>query len=774
MLAKNLSQILVNAAEYPADRGILFESSAGSKHVTYRKLLEIAQEKTSSILSLGADKDTRFLLHFDNHYDNITWFWAVLLRLCSSCFDSAGLRPRGAKEASRSLAHAAGSACVDFLALRRQLVGLEYLKLRPVEDLAQFAVDKTAQDATGLAKGADDLAALMLTSGSTGNSKAVMLRHEQMLTAIRVKSFHHDTKSEDVFLNWIGFDLQAHVQVSAVDMIKEPLFFLELLAKNRVAYTFAPNFFLANIRRALNQPDGFRFDDKFDLSKLRALISGGEANVVEMCAALSLQLKKFGAPADLIRPGFGVTETCAGSIYNNNCPSYDLTNDLEFASLGHCIPGIDMRVVDQETGAVLGPNETGFLQVSGPVVFQGCYNNPTATNESILDGWFQTGDMAYLDGQGCLNFTGRAKDSVNVNGVNFTAVFPHRPKGHDTEVVVVVLSSLGKLSRAKLRKAFEAGQYLECEAANDALIKEYKLQFYEAPGSETEKTIHRVLIDYFQTNREPGINDDIFDLGVTSVELLKLKSFFEEALGVSKSIPVSVSMTNPTIKTLAQAIEKLQSGEYDRVTVLRPNGDGTPLWCIHPGGGEVLVFMKLATYITDRRVFTSFPEMVAKGLEAAGCEQPRFVDHINTRDWTGSLLFLSHSLGLISEQECNVSLRPVLTGMSQDDALDFIMHRADPIRLADMGMTRTHLKVFSKPYEPSGLTKSGMHVFYAKPPAWIGFSLEQWMEGLSEWNKYIGGGVEFHPVDGSHLDLITAHVATFQKKFKSVLKANGI
>ncbi|KAK7513043.1 luciferin 4-monooxygenase [Phyllosticta citriasiana] len=918
MLAKNLSQILVNAAEYPANRGILFESSAGSKHVTYRKLLEIAQEKSSTILSLGADKDTKFLLHFDNHYDNITWFWAVVLAGYVPAVSTPLVSDLDARK--RHLDHL--HTLLDPLVLTSSRLiddfcGLDYLKLRPVEDLAQFTVEKATQDATGLSKGADDLAALMLTSGSTGHSKAVMLCHGQMLTAIRGKSCHHDTKSEDVFLNWIGFDHVANlteihlhamnlaaeqVQVPAVDMIKDPLFFLELLAKNRVAYTFAPNFFLASIRRAINQPDGLRFDDKFDLSGLRALISGGEANVVETCAALSLQLKEYGAPADFIRPGFGMTETCAGSIYNNNCPSYDLANDLEFASLGHCIPGISMRVVDQETGAVLGPNETGFLQVSGRVVFQGYYNNPTATNESILDGWFQTGDMAYLDAQGCLNFTGRAKDSVNVNGVkyftqdletdlddgripgltpSFTAVFPHRPKGYDTEVVVVVylpsyaeddivarvetteqitkmvfqhysvrpyrvipltrkhlqLSSLGKLSRAKLRKAFEAGQYFECETTNDALIKEHKLQFYEAPNTETEKTIHQVLIAYFETDRELGINDDIFDLGVTSVELLKLKFFFEEALGVTKSIPVSVFMTNPTIKTLAQAIEKLQSGEYDPVTILQPNGNGTPLWCIHPGGGEVLVFMKLATYITDRRVyglrargldgedvFTSFSEMVAiyvdairaaqpegpyaivgysyggnvafevaKGLEAAGCEvrflaaldqQPRFVDHINTRDWIGSLLFLSHSLGLISEHESNVSLRPVLTGMPQDNALDFIMKHADPIRLAEMGMTRTQLenwtatdyslKVIAKPYEPSGLTKSGMHVFYAKPPAWIGFNLEQWMEGLGEWNKYIGGGVQFHLVDGSHLDLITAHVATFQKKFKSVLNEIGI
>ncbi len=54
---------------------------------------------------------------------------------------------------------------------------------------------------------------------------------------------------------------------------------------------------------------------KLNLSSLRALISGGEANVVKTCVALQDLLAAYGAPEAFIRPGFGMTETCAGSIY---------------------------------------------------------------------------------------------------------------------------------------------------------------------------------------------------------------------------------------------------------------------------------------------------------------------------------------------------------------------------------------------------------------------------------------------------------------------------
>lgn len=144
-----------------------------------------------------------------------------------------------------------------------------------------------------------------------------------------------------------------------------------------------------------------------NLSCLRALISGGEANLVETCEKLVTALSEYGAPASFIRPGFGMTETCAGAIYNPvDCPEYDASYRNEFACVGDCVSGISMRISDE-----------GHLELQGPIVFRGYYNNDGQSRAAFTsDGWFRTGDIGYLDEYDRLHITGREKDLLIVRG----------------------------------------------------------------------------------------------------------------------------------------------------------------------------------------------------------------------------------------------------------------------------------------------------------------------------------------------------------------------
>ena len=90
-----------------------------------------------------------------------------------------------------------------------------------------------------------------------------------------------------------------------------------------------------------------------------------------MCSVLANQLHhKYGAPENVIIPGFGMTETCAGAVSNRNLPCYDICNGLEFASLGKCMPEVHMRVILASAATLALPNEPGNLEVSGPVLFR--------------------------------------------------------------------------------------------------------------------------------------------------------------------------------------------------------------------------------------------------------------------------------------------------------------------------------------------------------------------------------------------------------------------
>ncbi|KAG6364321.1 hypothetical protein INS49_005921 [Diaporthe citri] len=218
---------------------------------------------------------------------------------------------------------------------------------------------------------ADDLAMLMLTPGSTGNSKAVFISNGQALASVSAKAAVRLLPKDKPFLNWIGLDhvaglLEIHpqalylgvdqVHVAASDMVSSPLDFLrfKLLSHHQVSRTFAPNFFLAALIAAEHQKRHRKatYEPHWDLSNLFILGSGGEANDTVAAVAVSELLQRHG-PADALLPGFGVTETCAGCLYSKDCPAYDVVSSRQQVSLGEPTAGVEMRVIQRMGGRPL-------------------------------------------------------------------------------------------------------------------------------------------------------------------------------------------------------------------------------------------------------------------------------------------------------------------------------------------------------------------------------------------------------------------------------------
>ena len=291
--------------------------------------------------------------------------------------------------------------------------------------------------------------------------------------------------------------------------------------------TFAPNFLFGQINAALlsSSPEAFRTrHDALDLSSLRRIISGGEATVVETGRRFVDLLATYGLARDALWPAFGMTETCAGSVYSGEFPEADA--DREFASLGLPIAGLQMRIVN-ERSAILPSGESGSLEFRGPMVFSQYYNDEEATRVAFTaDGWFRSGDLGRIE-NGRLSLIGRSKDTIIVSGTNYqsheletalqklegiersyVAAFSIRPKGADTEQLVVAFAasfplddearlyqliiairstvillwgfrpalilplpkdafpktSLGKIQRAILRNRLAAGEYAAHEA----------------------------------------------------------------------------------------------------------------------------------------------------------------------------------------------------------------------------------------------------------------------------------------------------------------------
>lgn len=927
----NLQQLLENAASNSSH--CISVCPAGgpvmpATHLTYRQLLLHAKSNANLLHTIpGITKDSVVLLHFDHHEQSIIWLWAVIL---------AGYLPAMSPplvndfdQRKKHLSHLQTLLDNPVILTTGKLVpeflGLDELNISNVETLQDNSDDEAQTTTIGIQYGSnkhsDDDAILMLTSGSTGHAKAVRLCHGQIIAALLGKVAHHGTTRNDVFLNWIGMDhvaalMQIHlhamilgaeqIHVQAADLLADPVRFLRLIHDHRVSLTFGPNFFLAALQRTL---DGLKpytmLSTGLDLSCLKALLSGGEANVVQTCVGLTQHLHDLGAEGNVISPGFGMTETCAGSIHAKECPSYDVGLELEFASLGSCIPGISMRIVSEE-GKEVPTGVSGSLQLSGAVVFKGYFNNPAATKDAFTtDGWFVTGDKAVIDSKGNLQLTGRAKDTIIINGINYyphelesaiedaniagvtpsyTVVFPHRPTGSATERLVIIYlptfnrgnakglidtfdamtkltarlfgvspyqivplekrllpkTSLGKLSRAKIRTAFEAGVYAEFQVEATYIIRGYRQARLKTPETEIQRSISTVFSDMFKiTPDEIGTDSSLLDLGVSSIELIAFKTKVQKALNLTQEIPLISVLSNPTIEGIADALEAMsRPKEYNPVVTLHAKGNKTPLWLVHPGVGEVLVFLNLAKYITDRPLhalrargfeegegfFRTLPEIVetyhkhikavqpkgpyaiagysfgamicfeiTKVLEANGDEvkflgsfnlPPHIKERMHQLDWVEAGLNLSYFLDLITEEYAH-AISPEMHKLTTDEVLDHIMGKAPKSRLEELALDKHKLKTWvslahamqeaAMDYEPKG-SVACMDVFHAIPLKLVAKDRDDWVKNkLSKWADFTRTKPRFHKVDGAHYTMMSPdHVFSFQKILQRVMSERGI
>jgi fatty-acyl-CoA synthase len=112
---------------------------------------------------------------------------------------------------------------------------------------------------------------------------------------------------------------------------------------------------------------------------------------------------------------FGMTES-------SGCATRHLIDDsleVRTETVGFPLPGMDLRIVDPGTLEPLAPGTPGEIQLRGPLVCDGYYNDPEKTAAAFLpDGWFRTGDHGTLDADGRVAFLGRLRDIVRVGGEN--------------------------------------------------------------------------------------------------------------------------------------------------------------------------------------------------------------------------------------------------------------------------------------------------------------------------------------------------------------------
>ncbi|MDA8398977.1 MAG: long-chain fatty acid--CoA ligase [Actinomycetota bacterium] len=147
--------------------------------------------------------------------------------------------------------------------------------------------------------------------------------------------------------------------------------------------------------------------DSFDTTSVRFITNGGEKMPVPLVQRL---LHAF--PAAWLADSYGLTETVSGDTFLDS--DHVLS---KLGSVGRPVLHLDVRVVD-ERGQEVSPGTSGEIVLRGPKVFHGYWRDPDATAKAILDGWFHTGDVGYVDADGYLFIEDRKKDMIVSGGEN--------------------------------------------------------------------------------------------------------------------------------------------------------------------------------------------------------------------------------------------------------------------------------------------------------------------------------------------------------------------
>ncbi|MEH2034150.1 MAG: SDR family NAD(P)-dependent oxidoreductase [Nostoc sp.] len=573
----NLVELLQRAA-LQTSKGITYiQPDDTYQNQSYEDLLDAAQRILAGLRKLGLVPQDRIIFQFDQPQDFIPAFWGCIL----GGFIPIPLSVPHAYDRSDGFVNKLAQIwqrlepslvlTSDRLApeLRRSLVDL------PLENLAIATLNELQShhpDPNWDVAALDDLAVLFLTSGSTGTPKAVMQSHRSLICRSAASVQMNGFTQEDVSLNWMPLDHVAglvyfHIrdvyvgcqQIHAVTdwVLQQPLKWLDWMSDYRVSVTFAPNFAYGLI----NAAEAELSQGHWDLSSVRYIFNGAEAIVGKTARRFLELLTAHGLPTTAIHPAWGMAETCSGVTYSHNFSGESTTDEDAFVEVGAPIPGFSLRIVDDQNQLV-EEEAIGRLQVKGLTVTSGYFGQPGLNSEVFTeDGWFNTGDLGLLR-QGRLTITGREKDVIIVNGLNY---YSHEIEAVVEEIAGVVVS------------------YTAAVAVRDGETKEQLAIFFHA-GDTNEMQISALM----QTIRQQVV----------------------QRCGINPSyvIPVEKAVIPKTaIGKLqrSQLVKRFESGEFKPILrqfdILSGNANTIPdwfyrrIWCVKQLSHKHLEPVKLPT-----------------------------------------------------------------------------------------------------------------------------------------------------------------------------------
>ncbi len=434
---KTLGEVLQLAAQQ-STKGIVYIRSDGSEKIqSYQQLWQDAQRILAGLKKLGLKPQDKVIFQLEHNQDFIPAFWGCVLGGFVPVPIAIAPTEEQINSTTRKLQNTwqmlgkplvlTDASYYPKICGLSRLLHLENFQVETIDQLRDCEPDLNWHSSQP-----EDLAILLLTSGSTGTPKAVMQSHSSLIGRCAGTVAMNSFTQEDVSLNWFPLDhvggiIMFHVrdvylgcqQIHAPTelVLQEPTRWLDWISRYRATITWAPNFAYGLINEQLEKLKT-QSTPTWDLSSMRFILNGGEAIVAKTARRFLLLLESYQLPTTAMHPSWGMSETSSGVTFSDSFLLNSTTDEQKFVEVGSPIPGFAVRIVDTQNQVV--ESETiGRVQVKGASVTSGYYQNSQANQEAFTsDGWFNTGDLGFLR-QGCLTITGRQKDVIIINGLNY-------------------------------------------------------------------------------------------------------------------------------------------------------------------------------------------------------------------------------------------------------------------------------------------------------------------------------------------------------------------
>ena len=382
--------------EKPGAPAIVFESEV----ISYRTLREQTSRVANVLRDVGAGKGDRIALFLPN----VPAFAYCYLGVVKIGAIVVSIHSGGTQTEIETILRDSGASVLiaeNEIARRPQLKHV--LTLNELRSLmAQAQPEATTRDMER-----DDPAAILYTSGTTGTPKGATLSHGNVLFTMAAKRRYlglspadrmllflplHHCFAQNAILNsalGAGASVVLHRGFDADAVVRS-------IVEDRVTVLCGvPTTFRVLYEKAWAE----------QLASARCFFSAAAPLPEELEARWE---EKFGK---MIHQGYGLTETSPFASYNH------LTKHKR-GSIGVAIEGVEMKVVDVDTGEPVAGGEKGEIAVRGGNVMLGYWNRPDETAQAIREGWFYTGDIGRMDADGYFYVEDRLKDMIIVGGSN--------------------------------------------------------------------------------------------------------------------------------------------------------------------------------------------------------------------------------------------------------------------------------------------------------------------------------------------------------------------